>query len=186
MSDLLSFLLANPLLLIVVIGLLISTFSRMAQSKQPESDSEGPAEQRQPQQQRSNPQHRNRPVEAKPQQKTADEIKWEDYFPTEAAPPNQTQSTAQNKQSSANGDQRQQELYERQKQARAKAREIKEQVDLSAISDLTVERDRSIDGLDMDFKNLSGKKAMQAVVWSEVLGPPKGRSAIGKYRSNRR
>ncbi len=71
MSDLLSFLLANPLLLIVVIGLLISTFSRMAQSKQPESDSEGPAEQRQPQQQRSNPQHRNRPVEAKPQQKNS-------------------------------------------------------------------------------------------------------------------
>lgn len=161
----------------------------MAQSNQQQQENEtneGPQEQRQHQQRPNpSPQQRNRPVDVSPQQKSADEIKWEDYFPTEAAPPNQTQSTAQNERSDSEA-LKQPDVYERQRQAREKVRALKEQVDLSAFSDITVERGRHTDGLDMDFKNLTGKKAMQAIVWSEVLGPPKGRSAAGKYRSHKR
>lgn len=187
MADLFQLILANPLLLIILIGGLISVFSRMAQSSQQQQGNE------EGQGQAENQQQRQRPVQMEPRRQSGSEIKWEDYFPAESAPPVQQGSrTSETEDSSVSANvQKQQELYERHKKAKAKAKELQDSLEIGAIADLggvteSNRDDTKKDGLDMNFNQLSGKEAMRAVVWSEILGPPKGRVSPGNYRSNRR
>ncbi|KQL58010.1 MULTISPECIES: hypothetical protein [Bacillaceae] len=177
MSDLVQFILANPLILIIIVGVLVSSLSKLGQSTQQQE------ERQTPQRQSAEPQRRQQPAEQR-----QEEVRWEDYFPSESAPPEQAyepinepsrQSEAQQRDTAK----RQNELYERHREARRKVKELKNQSAPVVAVMAESEQANSEGKLDMDFKNVSGKKMMEAVVWSEVLGPPKSRQRGSKGRS---
>ncbi|MED4127880.1 MULTISPECIES: hypothetical protein [Shouchella] len=176
MSDLVQFILANPLILIIIVGVLVSSLSKLGQSTQQQEERQNP------QRQSAEPQRRQQPAEQR-----QEEVRWEDYFPSESAPPEQAYEPINepSRQTDAQRDTatRQNELYERHREARRKVKELRNQ-SAPVVAVMAESEQTSSEGkLDMDFKNVSGKKMMEAVVWSEVLGPPKSRQRRPRGRS---
>ncbi|RQW19977.1 hypothetical protein EH196_07475 [Bacillus sp. C1-1] len=176
MSDLVQFILANPLILIIIVGVLVSSLSKLGQSTQQQEERQTP--QRQP----AEPQRRQQPAEQR-----QEEVRWEDYFPNESAPPEQVYEPVNepSRQTEAQLDtaKRQNELYERHREARRKVKELSNH-SAPVVAVMGDSEQTSSEGkVEMDFKNVTRKKMMEAVVWSEVLGPPKSRQRGSRGRS---
>lgn len=182
MSGLFDFLFANPFLVILLIGGLVSFFSRIGQATQQqnnrgEEEPEQPPVEQQPQQrpQRGPVQTQPRVDHRQPKQQ---EIRWEDYFPQESAPPAQPDIQPASVEASERALEKTEKLQERRHQLQERVDRFRE-----AEQDLVSrKRDQANagDSLDLNLSQLSGKEAMKAVVLAEILGPPKGRKLM-KY-----
>ncbi|ALA51160.1 hypothetical protein CAY60_007535 [Shouchella clausii] len=179
MSGLFDFLFANPFLVIILVGGLVSLFSRIGQATQQQNnrgeESEQPPVEQRPQRE---------PVQTQPRvdhrQPKQQEIRWEDYFPQESAPPAQPKPDIQpaRVEASERALEKTEKLQERRRQLQERVNRFKE-----AEQDLaSKKRDEANAGdpLDLNLSHLSGKEAMKAVVLAEILGPPKGRK-LAKY-----
>ncbi|MCM2677854.1 hypothetical protein [Alkalicoccobacillus plakortidis] len=166
MEQLISLLFSNPLYLVIAIFGLVSLLGRMAKGGQQTN-------------QRQNQQGQHQPTSAKEE---PGKIDWRDIFnqeevktePTRVEPKEQNQETyapSQHREPDARDEmyQRLEEMKKKKQEAQQKA---SKQLSVSAANqDLT----RSSE-LDLNFKNISSKEAMKAVVWAEVLGKPRSRN----------
>lgn len=187
MSEFIQFILANPLILIIIVGILVSSLSKLGQSSQQQEERQG-NERQQGQQPQQRQQPQSQPQRQQPVERRQKEVRWEDYFPNESAPPEQAYEPVRESQSQtdeSNSSRSQQELYERHREARRKVKELKDQAAPVVAIATETNQSQSNGDLNMDFKNVSRKKMMEAVVWSEVLGPPKSRNRGPRGRMSR-
>lgn len=182
MSGLFDFLFANPFLVILLVGGLISFFSRMGQAAQQQNNRDEEPEQPHVEEQQPRQRPQRGPVQTQPRvdhrQPKQQEIRWEDYFPQESAPPAQPDIQPASVEASERALEKTEKLQERRHQLQERVNRFKEAEQNLA----SRKRDEANAGepLDLNLSQLSGKEAMKAVVLAEILGPPKGRK-LAKY-----
>lgn len=162
MDQLINLFLSNPLFIIIGIFALISFMSRISKA--------GQTNQRQEQQ-----------GQREPNKEEPQKIDWRDIFnqeeeKAEPSPVRQEQvepssyAPLQHQESEVRND-----LYDRLEEMKTKKREAQERVSRQKQAVSAKQTQSSSSELSLNFKNVTGKEAMKAVVWAEVLGSPRSR-----------
>ncbi|WP_413380132.1 hypothetical protein [Alkalihalobacillus sp. 1P02AB] len=202
------FLLANPFVLIIIMGILFSFFKRQnppneEQQGQGQRQQRPAGQQRAPQRQAGRQQQSQTAGTEQTQRAEQREIKdWRDLFfepepveeqrqepgtPTKIERYPTLDGNVQNSNvaetemnTRSNGRERLEETYDQLRRAQEEAaRKFERQTQQQR-------KNKSSESLNLNFDNLSGKEAMRAVVMAEVIGPPRGRNPRGAYPRARR
>ncbi|TSB46763.1 hypothetical protein [Alkalicoccobacillus porphyridii] len=166
----------NPLLMIAIIFGLVSLFGRMSKGSQSQDTN------------RDQQRQQRRPTTEGQEEGQVD---WREIFRQEEQTPEPepkrepVESTSYSPTPSQATHERD-ELYDRLDEMKRKKREAQEKVAAQLISP-TQKKTQTIEADDQyDLTNVTGKEAMRAVVWAEILGNPRSRNPHKAFASNRR
>ncbi|KHF41888.1 hypothetical protein [Halalkalibacter okhensis] len=172
LERLFDFIVQNFVFVAVVVGGIISMLGRMSGAGQQQQENRGTGQrQRQPQRQ------------PQPQEEKVD---WREIFKQEEVEPERVPARQESKMDQVTvpveKELLQQELQDRYDELRQKREKtLKRGLETKSETEAT----NQSGGLDLRLNRLSNKEAMKAVVWSEVLGPPRGRQPHNTFSRKR-